>query len=102
VQAGQAALVPEIPPRVAGQIAGRQPRLRQLARANRQPAEQLDVHEALPPAALDQTARHKSANREVRVQTVPAWMPLRHPHIRERPIAEALAQPAEEGGQIRS
>ena len=58
------------------------------------------MHEAVAPGALDQAARYEAADREVRVQAVPAWMPLRHPHIRESSRVELRAQLAEEPGQI--
>jgi len=85
---------------IAGEIAGRKARLPKRTRADRQPVEQLDMHKAVAPAALDQLARHEPANREVRVQTVPARMPLRHPHIRKPPLSNPRAQLAKEPAQI--
>jgi hypothetical protein len=43
------------------------------------------------PRALDQTTRHEAADREVRVQTMAARMPLRHPDIRECATVDPFA-----------
>lgn len=79
MQPGRPALVLDLAADVAAEVARSQARLRPLAGANRQPVEQRDVHEAVPPRALDQPPRNEPPDREVRVQTVPARMPLRHP-----------------------
>ena len=47
------------------------------------PSSSLMCTKPCPHASLDQAARHEAADREVRVQAVPARMPLRHPHIRQ-------------------
>ena len=100
MQPRQPALVVDIAADVTRQVAGRQPRLGQRAGADRQPVQQLDMHEALAPRLLDQPPRHEAADGEVRVQTVAARMPLRHPHIREPAPAKARPQLAEEPGQV--
>ncbi len=45
--------------------------------------------------------RHIPADRKVRMQPVPARMPLRHPQIRQRPAAQPAPQPPEEPRQVR-
>jgi hypothetical protein len=62
---------------VAREVPRRELRLGRLARADRQPTGQLDVHEAVSPAALDQPAQDEAADRAVRMQTVSARMLLR-------------------------
>src|SRR5437867_10044390 len=77
MQPGQPALVLDLAPDVAAEVTRSQPRLSERARADRQPVEQLDMHEAATPAPLDQPPRHEPTDGEVRVQTVPTRMPLR-------------------------
>src|SRR2546430_109810 len=57
MQAREPAFFVEIAADVTRQVAGRQPRLSQRPGADRQPVEQLDVHEPVPPGLLDQTTR---------------------------------------------
>ena len=68
---------------VLRQIAGGQPSLLERRRPIRQVSEQLDVHEAMRPGALDLRSRHVATHREMRVQPLPVLVPLAGPEIRE-------------------
>ena len=84
---------------VLRQVAGREPRLTERARADRQIAEQLDVDEPATPCAADVALGDPAADREVRVQPVPARVPLAAPTgtgTARRPLREL----AEELGQV--
>jgi len=85
---------------VGTQVARDRPRLLERARADRKITDQLDEDMAATPHALDHAHRHIATNSEVRVQTMAARMPLRHPQIRDRPPAELAPQPPEELAQL--
>ena len=57
MQPRQPALVLHLPADVAGEVAGSEPRLPERARADRQPVEQLDMHEPVAPGSARSAAR---------------------------------------------
>lgn len=66
------------------QVACRTSRLRQLPRAYRKVAEQLDLNEAMRPGLHERRSLDKPSHREVGMQTVARLVPLGNPRMRER------------------